>query len=238
MEHKPGDTRSGVAPDGTPWSVVLPHYYGEVRDTIGADGDAVDVLLLADPDPFAPWVYVIQAKFPGEQDFDETKSVLGAGTQDEAVSAFRSMYNKPGFFLGCTRWPIGAWREAMTRPSVSKGTMEAPLEKAVMIDAAGLLKLLAEGASDGLPSAFAIGDPVVVSTYGGEIAGHVRAVTFSAGKVRYAVQTHGAETTTLYNVDSSFVKPWDGVPIHFEFDPFELDGDIVISAPEFAGLTA
>lgn len=144
MEHKPGDTRSGVSPDGTAWSTVLPHYYGEVRDTVGADDDPVDVILLENADPFAPFVYVVQAKYPRDDAFDETKSVLGACTQEEAVSAFRAMYDKPGFFLGVTRWPIGAWREAMTRPHVTRGTMDTPLAKGAVADVGELARMLAD----------------------------------------------------------------------------------------------
>lgn len=312
LEQCPGDLRTGKDKNGQPWSVTMPCYYGEVRDTIGADGDAVDVLLPPDPAPFAPWVYVVQAKLPRSQQFDETKSVLGCTTQEEAVALFRSMYAIGGFFLGVTRWPIGAWRAAMRRPHVARSDMTTPLEKGRDWDRevknrsvdewryvvrgeldTGLRKVREWGLSDGqfeemetgdgpqivivnggindlddlvsrhakdlfrmdpetgsilrpvykgtelfldvaelddllkgelFPSAFAIGDPVIVSTRGGEIRGHVRAVNFSTGKVRYTVTTLGTdlESASLFNIDSGFVKPdLNGVGIVFDFDNFD-----------------
>lgn len=246
IEQVPGDVRSGVDPGGTPWSVTLPVYYGEVRGTTGADGDALDVIVLDDPDPFAPFVYVIQAKLPGDRQFDETKSVLGARTRDEALAAFRAMYDKPGFYQGCTRWSIGSWSEALKHPDVTRGRMDSPMPdlRKAMIDLNEFAELVrpgwppAEFGVGTLPSAFAITDPVVVSTYGGEIAGNVRAVTFSSGKVRYSIQTPGPEPTTLYNVDSLFVKPWN-VEVRFDHDPFDLaDGAAKLSPIELANYLA
>ena len=130
IEQKKGSYRSGVSPDGVAWRSKMPAAYGEVRDTVGADGDAVDVFV--GDNPFASHVWVVQAKLPGSKAFDETKSMLGFDTREEAVRAFRDAYNKPGFLLGVTRWPFGAWREAMLRPKVARGQMTEPLAKAVV----------------------------------------------------------------------------------------------------------
>lgn len=129
MEHRPGGVRSGVDDDGQAWRQKLKHWYGEVRGTKGADGDAVDVILRKDPDPFAPYVYVVQTKFPRRTGFDETKACLGFRSRKEALAAFRGMYNRPGFFGGVTRWPIGAWKAAMKRPTVHGGRMRLVLKK-------------------------------------------------------------------------------------------------------------
>lgn len=53
-------------------------------------------------------------------------------------------------------------------------------------------------------SAFAIGQRVYVSLQGAKVEGHVRAVTFTSSKVRYAIRALGDETT-LHNIDSAFV---------------------------------
>jgi hypothetical protein len=127
VENRAGSIRRGVADDGTKWATKMLWHYGECRGTVGADGDPVDVFV--GPDPFAPYVFVIQAKFPGSRAFDETKSMLGFANQAEAVKAFRAAYDKPGFFKSVVRWPIGAWREAMARPHVHRLTMTQPLKK-------------------------------------------------------------------------------------------------------------
>lgn len=130
LEHLKGETRSGVDKEGHAWAVRMPAAYGEVRGTVGADGDAVDVFI--GTEKFAPMVYVIQAKLPGSSAFDETKSCLAFATREEAVAMFRRAYAIPGFLLGVTTWPIGAWREAMRRPEVHAGPMRRPLTKAVI----------------------------------------------------------------------------------------------------------
>lgn len=127
IETDKGEYRTGTSPDGTPWSHRLPYPYGEVRGSLGADGDPVDVYL--GPHRLAPYVYVIQTKFPGEQSFDETKSMIGFRTQRDAEAAFRSCY-EPGFHLDTVRWPAASWVEAMARPGVSSSEMGSPLEKA------------------------------------------------------------------------------------------------------------
>lgn len=218
IEHLKGETRSGVSPDGIAWSVRMPAAYGEVRGTVGADGDAVDVYV--GPERFAPLVYVIQAKYPRSRAFDETKSMLGFATQQDAVDKFRAAYNIPGFFHGVTTWPIGSWREAMQRHEIHGGPMRAPLTKAVVDLDRFAAQLAAERGTGPMVSQFEIGDPVVfeienpagtpvASPSTGALYGHVRAVTFTAGKVRYSILV-GNDVTTLHNVDSAFVRPWDG----------------------------
>lgn len=129
LEHLKGQYREGVSPEGVAWRTKMPAHYGEVRGTCGADGDAVDVYV--GPNRFARHVYVIQAKLPGSDAFDETKSMVGFDTREDAISTFRRAYDKPGFYLDCKTWPFPAWREAMARPHVHGGKMDAPLAKGV-----------------------------------------------------------------------------------------------------------
>jgi hypothetical protein len=65
------------------------------------------------------------------------------------------------------------------------------------------------------PSLFDIGDPVWVEIQGQRLAGHVRSVSFSTGKVRYAVQVEGS---TFRAVDSVWVKPREGASVEYDFD--------------------
>lgn len=55
-----------------------------------------------------------------------------------------------------------------------------------------------------LESAYRIGQRVSVQIQGQKIEGHVRTITFTSSKVRYAVRVLGEETT-LHNIDSAFV---------------------------------
>ena len=128
VETARGQYREGVDPDGVAWRVRMPAHYGEVRDTIAADGDAVDVFV--GPDPFAPYVYVIGVRDVTDGSFDEPKAFLGYPNQKSAVADFRAAYDRTGMIEHVTRWTFGAWREALSRPKVSAGRMDRPLAKA------------------------------------------------------------------------------------------------------------
>lgn len=130
VENRSGSWRRGVADDGTPWAVRMIAHYGEVRNTTGADGDALDVFV--GDDPFAPFVFVIQTKFPGAKAFDECKCMLGYPTRTAAISAFRRSYGKSGFYLGCTKWTIGSFKAALSRPQLIRGQLKRPIRKAVV----------------------------------------------------------------------------------------------------------
>lgn len=58
--------------------------------------------------------------------------------------------------------------------------------------------------SQTLESAFKIGQRVHISMQGARIEGHVRAIIFTASKVRYSVRAIGDEST-LHNIDGAFV---------------------------------
>lgn len=126
VETAAGQYREGVDTDGRPWRVKMPAHYGEVRGTVAADGDAVDVFV--GDDPFAPWVWVVQTHDPKTKRFDEPKCMLGYATKADAMKVFRSAYNRP-ITMGVTKWPIGAWTAALARPKVSAGKMDRPLTK-------------------------------------------------------------------------------------------------------------
>lgn len=70
------------------------------------------------------------------------------------------------------------------------------------------------------PAAFDIGDPVRVRVNGSDLEGHVRSVSFTTGKVRYAVQLpDGGAPTTMWDLDSALVSPRPGPRVAFGYDP-------------------
>jgi N12 class adenine-specific DNA methylase len=94
VETPKGVTRSGVGPDGKPWSVEAPADYGEIKGTKGADGDPLDVYLgpLAHEAQDHP-VYIVQQHEPGKEvgkpgDFDEHKPMVGFPSEAEAVTTY------------------------------------------------------------------------------------------------------------------------------------------------------
>jgi hypothetical protein len=62
IETAEGGTRSGVTPEGKPWSVVSPAHYGYIKRTTGADGEQIDVYI--GPDVGSDTVFVIDQVHP------------------------------------------------------------------------------------------------------------------------------------------------------------------------------
>jgi len=98
IENPKGSTRSGIGPDGKPWSREMSHTYGYVKGTEGKDGDAVDAFLTGKPDTGK--VFVINQIDPATGKLDEHKSVLGADSQQEAEAVYRANYPKGWRGLG------------------------------------------------------------------------------------------------------------------------------------------
>jgi len=67
-------------------------------------------------------------------------------------------------------------------------------------------------------SQFNIGDPVNVAN----LDGNIRAVTFTTGKVRYAVSVilKDGQTSTFHNLDSILVTPREGERVEYKFDNY------------------
>lgn len=79
--------------------------------------------------------------------------------------------------------------------------------------------------SKDFPSQFDIGDPVYITDGKDNVLeGHVRVVTFTNAKVRYAVsvimKNEGGGTSTFHNLDSVVVVPRDGEKVEFEMDNY------------------
>ncbi len=75
----------------------MPHDYGYIRGSMGADGDHVDCYV--GPNESAERAYVInQMKAPDFTRFDEQKVMLGFSSATEAKAAYLSCYNNTRFF--------------------------------------------------------------------------------------------------------------------------------------------
>lgn len=133
IENKPGSVRSGTDKDGKPWSVTMLAGYGEFADTLGMDGDPVDVFV--GPDATAPTAYVIHQKYPGTAVADEDKVVLGVRSRKEAEQLYRAHYNRGGFLDGVTPWPVAELREHLRKHGLNGGRLDRPKRVRVLIKA-------------------------------------------------------------------------------------------------------
>lgn len=86
IENPAGSWRRGMGADGKMWRSRLPHHYGYIRGTAGADGDHVDVYL--GHHLKSPRVYVIDQQDHKTKEFDEHKVFLGFSSAKQARSAY------------------------------------------------------------------------------------------------------------------------------------------------------
>lgn len=98
IEIEPGETKSGVDEDGTPWTVTYTIPYGEFPNTKSlADGDGVDVYV--GPDPNAQTVYVVhQNRRDGS--FDEDKVCIQFGSARDAEKAYKNHHSGAEWAFG------------------------------------------------------------------------------------------------------------------------------------------
>ncbi|MDS1141698.1 LPD38 domain-containing protein [Pusillimonas sp. SM2304] len=93
IENPEGSVRSGTDEDGNAWSNTLKSHYGYIRRTVGADGDHVDTFIKPGAAPAADGqVFAIDQINPKTGKFDETKVMLGYGSQQEAEAAYKANY--------------------------------------------------------------------------------------------------------------------------------------------------
>lgn len=114
IENKKGSTRSGVGANGRAWSVTMPYDYGYIKKSVGKDGDEVDCFI--GPDKAAKFAYVIhQCKEADRKQYDEDKVMLGFGSADAALRAYRSAFNGPDLYTGMTVLPMTTFKQKMKK---------------------------------------------------------------------------------------------------------------------------
>lgn len=95
IENPKGSTRSGHSDKGTYWESVLSYSYGFIDNSIGSDGDEIDVFIgpLADTEvDFI--VFIINQIDPDTGVFDEQKVMFGFSNSSEAKQAYLSCYEQ------------------------------------------------------------------------------------------------------------------------------------------------
>lgn len=90
IENPKGSTRSGTDDKGETWTSTMMHHYGDIKGTIGADGDPVDVFVGEIPEP--DQVFVIDQIDPDARKFDEHKVMLGFDSVKAAKKAYFANY--------------------------------------------------------------------------------------------------------------------------------------------------
>lgn len=95
IENPKGSIRSGTSPEGEKWESKIYFTYGYIDNSIGSDGDEIDIFLgpLADSNKEF-FVYIINQVNPTNLNFDEQKVMFGFSSSEEAKKAYLSCYEK------------------------------------------------------------------------------------------------------------------------------------------------
>lgn len=89
IENPRNSVRRGNTLDGA-WAIKMPHHYGFIKGTKGADGDEVDCFIGKNLQ--SPKVYVVNQNDNYTGEFDEHKCMLGFDSAEEAKEAYMSAY--------------------------------------------------------------------------------------------------------------------------------------------------
>lgn len=92
IENPAGSIRSGVDKDGNVWNIEMKHHYGYIKNTMGNDGDELDVFIKSGLTHFNGKVFIVK-QVDQAGNFDEHKLVLGADDENEAKEIYLSNYD-------------------------------------------------------------------------------------------------------------------------------------------------
>ncbi|MBW5800689.1 LPD38 domain-containing protein [Halomonas elongata] len=97
IENPTGSTRRGTDDQGRQWESTMAHHYGDIKGTVGADGDNLDVFVGDRPENGKAFV-IDQVDDDGA--FDEHKVMLGFDSIDEAREGYLANYEEGWQGLG------------------------------------------------------------------------------------------------------------------------------------------
>lgn len=127
IENPKGSERKGVDESGKEWTSTMAHHYGDIKGTVGADGDSIDTFI--GDKPTSEKVFVIDQINPNTGEFDEHKVMLGFDSKEAAEAGYLSNYDKDwkgaGNITETTTDELKSW---MKKPRKSKQPF-APIEK-------------------------------------------------------------------------------------------------------------
>lgn len=91
IENPADSIRAGTDPGGKKWEVKMQHHYGYIENTMGADGDEIDVFVKNHLDSVPEQAYIIR-QLNAAGAFDEHKIIIGAESEDEAKQIYHSNF--------------------------------------------------------------------------------------------------------------------------------------------------
>lgn len=129
IENPQGSTRSGVDQDGKTWEQEMTQHYGYIRGVPkGKDGDHLDVFVNpTTPQDYSGDVFVVDQVDPKTGKFDETKTLIGFKSLDEARRAYLGNYRDDWNGLGnITKADMDAFKQWLQSGKTTKPFSNAP----------------------------------------------------------------------------------------------------------------
>lgn len=202
IENEAGSVRKGVDSYGKPWETTMAYPYGEIINSIGVDGDPVDVFI--GPNKSAKFVFGIHQTKKDGSGFDEQKFMLGFNDAMDAKQAYFKSYDLPEHFYAnnIEAIPIEVFKKKVQATKNNPQLIHASsLNTAIALHAENPIvfkprslgyttmvrDILAEGYSSGGPG---IGTPVTVDGFQG------RAVIVRINKNKITVRFRSGEYVT------------------------------------------
>lgn len=118
VENLSGSVREGTDPNGKKWKTAFTGcHYGELRGSLGSDGDPLDIYIKSRPNDGANKAYVVHQNFPRTHPtkagkYDEDKVILGVSSLKEARELYLKHYNRKDFLRSITEMPVEKFKRA------------------------------------------------------------------------------------------------------------------------------
>jgi len=94
IENPIGSTRKGTDKNGQDWETTMTAHYGYFENTLGADGDELDVFIAPNtPHDYDGKVFIMN-QLDERGDFDEHKVILGVNSNNEAQQLYQAHYDE------------------------------------------------------------------------------------------------------------------------------------------------
>ncbi|WP_291345686.1 MULTISPECIES: PLxRFG domain-containing protein [unclassified Acinetobacter] len=123
VENPQGSERSGTDPDGNEWSHNMSDHYGYIKRTTGADQEHIDTYVGKNPE--SENVFIVDQIDQGSGRFDEHKVMLGFDSQEEAITAYKSNFDK-GWKVGpVTQMSKDQFKDWLKNSDTSKPVAES-----------------------------------------------------------------------------------------------------------------
>ncbi len=124
IENPKGSVRRGADRNGHEWVTKMHCAYGYIKDSMGVDGDQVDVYI--GPDEDAEFVYVVHQRKAGDwKKYDEDKVMLQFSTEAKAKAAYLRQYDDKRFLGPITKMSVDEFKEKVLatkdKPAMIKG---------------------------------------------------------------------------------------------------------------------